>query len=152
MGYVMGSVNFKCVCPWFFYPQNRDKNVKFNSTSPVRYMVFFRNFLIRLRVRIYILWFAHARNLDLGTTYININVKKSTTVPHHLNLGKWAPPGLNLLIESFSTIYGFIYVRPTPHLGGVDHVGGNPGSIQLYYDLHYVRTMTCTMTRTTVLY
>ena len=81
LGYVIGSVKFKCVCQWFFNPQNRDFSAKFNSAPPVRYLAFFRNFLIRLRVRVYILWFAYAPNLDLTTTYFNINVKKSGTSP-----------------------------------------------------------------------
>ena len=49
-----------------------------------------------------------------------------------LNLGKWARSGLNLLIQSFTTIYGFTYVRLILHSGHVDHYGGNPGPILLY--------------------
>ena len=81
LGYVVGPVKFKCVWPYFFYPQNREKSANFNITPRVRYLSFFRNFLIRLRVWIYILWFAHTPNLFLKISYININVKKSGTSP-----------------------------------------------------------------------
>ena len=128
--YVMGSVNFKCVCPWFFYPQNRDFSANFNSTPPVRYLAFFRNFLIRLRVRVYILWFGYTGNLNLKMLYINIYMQRNQ-VPHHLNLGNSVPSILNLLIESFSTIYGFIYVSLISYWGQDGCLAGNPGSIQL---------------------
>ena len=81
LGYVIGSVKFKCVCQWFFNPQNRDFSAKFNSTPPVRYLAFFRNFLIGIRVRVYILWFGYTGDLNLRMLYININVKKSGTSP-----------------------------------------------------------------------
>ena len=52
-------------------------------------------------------------------------------VPHHFNLGIPVGSSLNLLIQRFPTIYGFIYVTSISYSREVDHCDGNPGRIQL---------------------